>query len=213
MKRRLALAAALVGWAALGGQLALTLKNSLAAGHGIAHGLVIYFGFFTITSNIFAALCFTAGATDDAGRISAFFRRPGIITCATACMVVVGLSYFFLLRKMWNPQGAQYAVDVLLHYVMPPVTLLFWWLVVPRRAIHWSGYRAFLAYPLAYLVYVFARAPLVGSYPYYFIDANALGLLRALRNSLGITALFLVVLSSLILLNNRGPSTPTAGSP
>ena len=175
-------------------------------GTAVAHGLVIYFGFFTITSNIFAALCFTAEATGATTPFWAFFRRPGIITCATACMTVVGLSYFFLLRKMWNPQGAQYVVDVLLHYVMPPVTLLFWWLVLPRRSIRWSGWREFLVYPLAYLVYVFARAPFVGSYPYYFIDANALGLPRALLNCAGITALFLVVLAVMIVVNNRGPS-------
>ena len=205
MKRALALVAALLGWAALGGQLFLTVHNSIAAGQGIAHGLVAYFGFFTISSNIFAALCFTAEATDSTTPFWSFFRRPGIVTCATACMVVVGLSYFFLLRKMWNPQGAQYVVDVLLHYVMPPVTLLFWWLVLPRRTVRWSG-REFLAYPLAYLVYVFVRAPLVGSYPYYFIDATALGLPRALLNCAGITLLFLLVLATLVATNNRGPS-------
>ena len=206
MKKTFALLAAFLGWAALGGQLALTVRNSLADGHGVAHGLVIYFGFFTITSNIFAALCFTAEATGTTTSFWAFFRRPGIITCATACMTVVGLSYFFLLRKMWNPQGAQYVVDVLLHYVMPPVTLLFWWLVLPRRSIRWSGWREFLVYPLAYLVYVFTRASLVGFYPYYFIDANALGLPRALLNCAGITVLFLVVLAVMIVVNNRGPS-------
>ena len=124
MKRTFALLAALFGWAALGGQLALTVRNRVAAGHGMAHGVVIYFGFFTITTNIFAALCFTAEATDARGRFWEFFRRPGIVTCATACMVVVGLSYFFLLRKMWNPEGAQYVVDVLLHYVMPPAAVV-----------------------------------------------------------------------------------------
>lgn len=205
MKRGAALVAALVGWAALGGQLALTVRNSLAGGHGAAYGLVIFLGFFTITTNIFAALCFTAAATDGTTRFWSFFRRPGIVTCAAACMTVVGLGYYVLLRKMWNPQGAQYVVDVLLHYVMPPVTLLFWWLVTPRGKVRWSG-REFLAYPLAYLAYVFVRAPLVGSYPYYFIDANALGFRRALLNCAGISVLFLAVLGLMLLVNNRNPS-------
>lgn len=210
MKRTLALAAAFLGWAALGGQLALTVNNGLAAGHGLLHGLVIYFGFFTITSNIFAALCFTAAATGGATPFWSFFRRPGIVTCATACMVVVGLSYFFLLRKMWNPQGAQHVVDVLLHYIMPPVALLFWWIVVPRRAVHWSG-KEFLTYPVAYLAYVFARAPLVGSYPYYFIDANALGLPRALGNTAGMAIFFLLVCAMLLMINRVRPEPGRAG--
>lgn len=203
MSRKVALVAALLGWAALGGQLYLTISNSVVAGRGIGHGLVSYLGFFTITTNLFAALCFTAEATDAVTSFWAPFRRPGIVTCATACMVVVGLSYFFLLRKMWNPEGAQYVVDVLLHYVMPPVTVLFWWLATPRHTVRWSA-PEFLIYPLAYLVYVFARAPLVGSYPYYFIDANALGLPRALLNCLGISLLFLAVLGILMVVNNRG---------
>jgi hypothetical protein len=196
---------ALLAWTAVGSQLYLTVHKSLTAGDGIAHGLVIYFGYFTITSNIFAALCFTAAATGSTTPFWSLFRRAGVVTCATACMIVVGLSYFVLLRKIWNPQGAQYVVDVLLHYVMPPVTLLFWWIVTPPRAVRWSV-RQFMTYPLAYLVYVLVRAPLVGSYPYYFIDANALGLPRALLNCAGITALYLVVLVALLLANNRGPS-------
>jgi len=205
MKRKLALAAALLGWVALGGQLYLTVGNSLAAGDGFLHGLVVYFGFFTITSNIFAALCFTAEASGSSAPFWAFFRRPGIVTCATACMIVVGLSYFFLLRRIWNPQGAQFVIDVLLHYVLPPVALLVWWVVTPRRAVHWSG-KEFFLYPVAYLLYVFARAPLVGSYPYYFIDVSTLGLPRALLNCAAITTLFLVVLAVMIVVNNRGLS-------
>ena len=208
--RTFALAAALTGWAAVALQMGLTLRNSLAAGHGIGHGLVIFFGFFTITTNIFAALVLTAHAGRFQSSFWQFFRRPVVITSATLSMVIVGAIYFFVLRRLWQPQGLQYVVDVLLHYVMPPVTLAFWWRVVPRGAVRWNGLGAMLVYPLAYLVYVFARGPLVGSYPYFFIDVTTLGLSRALLNAAGVALLFLVVLSLMLLANHHRAPHPTS---
>jgi hypothetical protein len=203
MHRRFALVAAVIGWAAILLQMRLTVHNSLVAGHGIGHGLVIFFGFFTVTTNIFIALVLTARAVESNAPVWAFFRRPAVVTCATACMVIVGVTYFLLLRRLWNPQGLQYYVDVTLHYVMPILTAAFWWLAVPRGSIAWSGVGSMLVYPIAYMVYVFARGPLVGSYPYFFIDVNTLGLQRALVNAAGMTAFFLLVLVLLIVVNNQ----------
>ena len=80
-------------------------------------------------------------------------------------MIMVGITYFFLLRRLWNPQGLQYFVDVTLHYVMPILTAAFWWLAVPPRTIAWSSVGSMLIYPIAYLLYVLARAPLVAPIP------------------------------------------------
>jgi len=210
IERRRAPAAALLGWAALAIQLGLSLNYSLVAGDGPVHGFIMFIGYFTITTNIFAALIFTAHATGSAASVWAFFRRPGVITCAAGSMLIVGSIYFFVLRHLWHPEGLQFIADVLLHYVMPPLTLVFWWLVVPRGAVDWSGVAKMLIYPFAYLFYVFIRGPIVGSYPYPFIDVTALGLGRALLNSAGIAILFIVVIAAMMLLNNRGtPRTAT----
>ncbi len=203
MHRKLAVVAAVIGWAALILQMGLTVRNSLVTGHGIGHGLAIFFGFFTVTTNTFIALVLTAHAVGSNAPFWAFFRRPVVVTCATACMITVGITYFFLLRHLWNPQGLQYFVDVTLHYVMPVLTALFWWLAVPPRTVGWGAVGAMLIYPVAYLLYVFARAPLVGSYPYYFIDVNTLGLARALLNAAAMTAFYLLVLALLIVLDSR----------
>ena len=203
MHRRFALVAAVIGWAAILLQMGLTVNNSLVAGHGIGHGLVIFLGFFTVTTNIFIAVVFTAHVIESAAPFWAFFRRPVVVTGAVACMIVVGITYYFLLRRLWNPQGLQYFVDVTLHYVMPILTAGFWWMAVPPRTVGWSGVGRMLVYPIAYLLYVFVRAPLVGSYPYYFIDVNTLGLGRALLNAAAMTAFFLLVLALLIVVNNQ----------
>ena len=203
MHRRFALVAAVIGWIAIVLQMALTVNKSLATGHGIGHGLVVFFGFFTVTTNIFMALVLTAHAFESGAPFWVFFRRSVSVTCATACMIVVGTAYYFLLRRLWSPQGLQYVVDVLLHYVMPILAAAFWWVTVPARAVPWSGVGNMLVYPVGYLLYVLARGPLVGSYPYYFIDVNALGLERTLLNAAAMSAFFLVVLALLLVLNRR----------
>ena len=195
-------------------QLGLTVNNSLVAGHGVLHGFIVYFGFFTILSNSFAALVLTAHATGSPAPVWAFFRRAVVVTSATASMLIVGSVYFFVLRRLWHPQGLQLIVDALLHYVMPPLTLVFWWFAVPGGAIAGSGVGKMLSFPLVYLVYVFLRGPIVGSYPYFFIDVTTLGFTRALLNAGGVAVLFLFVLVVMVLANNRRPvsGTDRAGS-
>lgn len=206
--RPFASAAALIGWAAVVLQAYLTVGNSLAAGHGIGRGLVMFFGFFTVTTNVFMALVLTAHALGSGAPFWALFRRPVVVTSAAACMLVVGITYFFLLRRLWNPQGLQHVVDVALHYVMPILAAIFWWLVVPRGSVGWARVGSMLVYPMAYLVYVFIRGSLVGSYPYYFIDVSTLGLVRSLLNAAALSAFFLVVLTVMIFAKSLRDGRP-----
>ncbi len=195
---------AVLGWTAIVVQLLLTLRGSVTGGHGLVHGLVQFFGFFTITTNIFVALIFSAAAGRDGLSAGNLFRRPWVITSAAASMVVVGVIYFILLRPLWRPEGLQRLADLALHYVMPPLMVAFWWRAVPGRALQWAALGSAMVYPAAYLVYVFARGSLIGRYPYPFIDATVLGLERALVNAAGISVIFLAVLALLILLNRHG---------
>ena len=58
--RLLATAAALTGWVALLLQLWLTVGIVIAQGRGWPMGLVVYFGFFTILTNLLATLGLSA---------------------------------------------------------------------------------------------------------------------------------------------------------
>lgn len=200
-RRAFALVGAVLGWTALVGQLLLTVRVSVTGGHGVAYGLVQYLGFFTITTNIFGALVFTAWAVRVPWAAAGIFRRPWVITSAAASMIIVAVIYFILLRGLWRPEGFQLVMDVALHYVMPPLIVVFWWMAVPARSLRWTAMGGALAYPVAYLAYVFVRGALIGRYPYFFIDTTALGLVRALLNAAGVSLIFLAVLSLLILLN------------
>ena len=60
--RQFAALVACVAWAALLLQLWLTVTLVLGQGRGFWMGLVVYFGFFTVLTNLFAAVCTTAFA-------------------------------------------------------------------------------------------------------------------------------------------------------
>lgn len=186
--RPLAAALAALAWAALLLQLALSLRLSQANGQGVAHGLVAYFGYFTVLSNLFIALVASRGACmADGGRDLAW--RGG----AVASIVVVGLGYHLLLRNVWDPQGWQKLADIALHYAVP-LASLGWWLALPPRArIAARAPLRWLAWPLAYVLYALLRGELIGSYPYYFIDIDALGWTRVLAHLAGLLVVFVLV--------------------
>jgi hypothetical protein len=88
---------------------------------------------------------------------------------------MVGVIYQLLLRQLWNPQGAQWVADVLLHSIIPVGYVLYWPLFGPRTGLTWKNALSWLMYPAVYLIYILARGALSGLYPYPFVDVNVLG--------------------------------------
>ena len=123
----------------------------------------------------------------------AALARPDVVAGIATSIAFVGLSYHFLLRNRWNPQGAQLLADVLLHYVVPALYVLYWWHDSSRAALRWMHPLFWSTYPSLYLAYALIRGSIVGSYPYPFIDAAGLGYARTMRNSLGLLAVFIVL--------------------
>ena len=190
---RYAASAALVGWAALLLQLWLTMTLVLGQGRGWVMALVIYFGFFTILTNLLVALVLSAWCVGARFPGHRWLIRPATLTTAASAITMVGLVYFLILRHTWKPEGAQFVADAVLHYVMPVLMVLFWALAAPARAILWSSALWLLLYPLVYLVYVFARGEVTALYPYEFIDVLKIGYPSALRNSVGLMAVYAVI--------------------
>ena len=155
--------------------------------------LVIYFGFFTILTNLLATLALSAWRTGPGFVGHRWLTRPTTLTTAASAITIVGLVYFFILRHTWKPEGAQFVADAALHYAMPALMVLFWVWAVPARALRWASVPGLLLYPLLYLVYVFTRGEMVGLYPYPFIDVIKIGYAAALRNSVGLIAAYALV--------------------
>ncbi len=196
--RRLAGAAALVGWAALALQLALSIGLATTGGRSVGWGVFMYLGFFTITTNILVALALTSAASGARAGFWRFFRRPGVASAIAANIAVVGLVYFFVLRHIWAPQGLLWLCDVLLHYAMPTLFLVYWWLAVPARGLRWRGIPHWWIYPLGYLVYAMVRGAVAGVYPYPFIDVGSLGYGRTAVNAVGVLLGFSIVAALLV---------------
>ncbi len=196
--RLFAIFAAIVAWLGVFLQLYLSLKLSLANGKTITAGLIIFLGYFTVLTNILAALVLSLPLVAPATLTGRFSNRPGVRTAAAAAIAVVGIVYHLLLRNVWNPQGWQLVADWLLHYVTPSLYLLFWWVGVPKQGLRWPHVAAWMSYPIAYLIYMLIRGKLTGLYPYPFLDAGALGYGKTLANGLGLLLGFIFV--SLLLL-------------
>jgi hypothetical protein len=190
--------AAVFAWAALIVQFVLALQFTVAHGPHVLWGVVVYFGYFTVLTNILAATAFAAPWLGPGSRLGRLFQRPDVITTIAAAIVVVSVDYFILLRNVWDPSGLQLAVDVSLHYVVPALCVIFWSLTVSGTRLGWADVAKSLIYPLGYIVYLLIRGAVTGHYPYYFVDASALGYLRAIVNMAAITGGFLIVAVGLV---------------
>lgn len=189
-------AAALLGWFALALQLWLSIRLTTADGRSVLAAVWIYLGYFTITTNLLAAMALSARALGQDDGFGRFFRRPGVVTAIAVSIAVVGLAYNLLLRQLWQPQGWSLIADVLLHDVMPLVFLLVWWFAVSKQDLHWRQIGRWLLYPLGYLIYALIRGAITRWYPYPFIDVNALGYPRVLLDSalVGVALIMVAVL-------------------
>lgn len=191
--QQFALVAAVLAWSALLLQLWLTLAMVVNQGRGVAMGLVIYFGFFTVLTNLLAALVLSSYAAGLRFPRRRWLTAPVAQTCTAAAITIVGLVYFFILRHLWKPQGAQFLADAALHYAVPVLTVVFWMFAVPRRAVAWRDAPWLFVYPLVYLAYVFVRGEIFGLYPYEFVDVIKLGYRAALLNAAGLMVAYALV--------------------
>ena len=169
-------------------QLWLSLQLGVASGQGWAHGLIMYFGYFTVLTNLLVALVALRAARAPDGGLDHPWRGAAVTS-----IVAVGLAYHLLLRKVWDPQGWQLVADLTLHYAVPLAGLAWWLVLPPRHRLAARKPLTWLIWPLGYCIYALLRGAMIGSYPYYFIDAGAIGLPRALLNSAGLGLVFAVV--------------------
>lgn len=185
--------AAVVAWAAVVLQFVLSTQLAMSNGKSFAEGVFIYFGFFTVLTNILVALALSCPLVGPASSIGRFFACPVVATTVAAGITVVGVAYFFLLRNVWDPQGWQLVADVMLHYITPLLFLAYWWLVVPKERLAWSDILKCMLYPFGYIVYAFVRGAISGLYPYHFIDVTTLGYGVAIANACGVLLGFVAV--------------------
>jgi hypothetical protein len=122
-----------------------------------------FLSFFTIQSNLFAAVVLLLGAF---GRASDGVRGAAVLYL-TITFVVYGVLLAGYQKEL---QTTIPWVDTVLHRVVPLVVMFDWLIVPPREPIPLPRALIWLAYPLLYAVYSLIRGPIVGWYPYPFFN-------------------------------------------
>lgn len=203
--RVLQLAGLAAGLIALALQFSLTIPASMAAGRSLFGSVMFYFSFFTILTNIAAVLVHISLLSPTGyAWLPAFANarmRAGVAVAITMVMVV----YAAVLAQLWQPQGLSLLCDVLLHYVTPTLFVGWWLTAGADGSTRWTDIPYWLAYPLAYVVYAFARKPFSGEVPYPFLDTATHGVTGVALAVIGLMVLFLV-LSAIAILADHGVS-------
>ncbi len=182
---------AIVGWSALALQLYLLIVINIEKGVPGIVGVMKFFDYFTILSNILVATVVTTVSSQRYA--DGFFAHPKVKTGIGVYIFITGLVYFLILRHTWNPTGLWWLADVTLHYVMPALYLVEWLFFTPKGYLHWNDAVRWLAFPLAFVVWALFWGAIFGFYPYPFIDVPKLGYPQVLVNSVFMAIGFLVV--------------------
>lgn len=181
MPRLLAGLIALVGLLGLAIQFGASLSTVGSPGETVW----ILLRFFTIITNLIVAVTMTAVALDR--KIS-----PFLLAGVTLAIGLVGVVYATLLHGLVRLEGGALIADMLLHYVVPTITVVYWLVVAPKYGLRWHHPLLWSLYPLAYFGYALVRGSIEGIYPYPFMDLEKLGPAQTALNAIGLAAAFVI---------------------
>lgn len=185
------------------------------AGFAGSTGLVNFFSYFTILSNILGIVVFLLGGI---GLLRGGTGAPDLLRGAAALyLVITGVVYGIALAHYDTPQVIPW-VNAVVHKVTPLVFLLDWLLDPPRRPLRLPRAAAvWLAFPVVFLVYSLARGPAAQWYPYPFLDPRGHGYVRVALSCVLVAAAFVVIGAGLCwaggALRARRATTTTAVKP
>jgi hypothetical protein len=93
-----------------------------------------------------------------------------IRTGATVIITITGLGYHLLLSGTHNPQGIHQVANILLHYLVPILSISSWFLVLKKKSLKWHVPFLWIIYPIIYIIGSSIRGALSGKYPYWFVN-------------------------------------------
>lgn len=179
MRRAVATVGLLVALGGLAMQLTLTIQAFAELQLPLLSALIFNFSYFTVLANGFICVCYAAALWPRANWL-AWFRRHEVVSFAVPSLLLVMLVAAFLLRGLRIPPGYFRIAEFDLHYVAPPIFLLWWAVFQADGSLRYSIIPAWLLPPLIYLGLIFMRGAIVEIYPYPFLDIVEIGLSRVL---------------------------------
>jgi len=184
---------AVTGWFALILQLYLLIQIAIENGASPITGVMKFFDYFTILSNILVASVFTAHLVRSSHPLVRFLTQPKVKGGVAVYITITAIIYILILDQTWDPQGLALLANVLLHYVMPILYVLDWFLLTPKGQLTWKDALRWLLFPLGFAVWALFWGAIFGFYPYPFIDVGQLGYPAVFRNVCFVALGFLVI--------------------
>ena len=222
----LRLAVAVLGFAAIIRQLTLVVQNALAAetpwGGDMPTVITNFFSYFTVLSNLLAAITLIVGAvwawrTRKAEAKTEATLEPAwlatMFVCVSTYMIITGIVYNVLLRSIPLAGLSDPWTNETLHVVVPLFLLIDVLFAPHRRGLPWRATFAVAAFPVVWVVYTMTRANFITSpgtgnpwwYPYPFLDPHLVpgGYLGVTAYIVGIAAAILAVGALVIWVGRR----------
>jgi hypothetical protein len=133
-----------------------------------------FFSFFTIQSNILAALVLVLASLVRRQERSLLF--DAVRGAATFYIAITGVVFSLLLSGLQEELDTHNGfVNLVVHYMIPLVAVLDWVVDPPRHRIGPRLSLTWLAYPLVWFVYTLVRGSQTDWYPYPFVDVGRHG--------------------------------------
>jgi hypothetical protein len=173
---------AAVCWGALLLQADVSFTGMLARGLSVSDAFIRFFSYFTILTNSFIAVDCTVLLITGKSRWSESAAHASLEGCLAVSIFFVSMGYTILLRHLLHLVGVPLLANSLLHYAVPSLFLLFWFLFAPAHKLTWKHSGWWVLYPLAYFIYALVQGWRTGLYPYPFIDARHIGYSQTLIN-------------------------------
>lgn len=174
MARTYRLFCALAAWTTLITQYGVIIIGGKYGGFFASN--LAFFGYFTILTNILAALAFTAPFLKPKTPLHRLFMRQSVRAAITLYILIVAIVYHVILSADHNPAGLNALTNIGLHYILPALYILDWFAFSAKDKMRFKTLPLWAVYPLIYGVFTIGRGLMTGIYPYPFLNISERGL-------------------------------------
>jgi hypothetical protein len=200
MRKWLIFLIVVLSWVSISSQLYLMLDHRIIP---LSDTIILFFSYFTILTNLLVACYFTYQLLKIIRYGKLKVHQSNFLNYLVVYCIIVGVVYRFTLHHLWNPQGFQWIINEMLHTLIPILVFYYWVKFGHPAPLRLRNFIILLIFPLMYLMFVYWRGMLSGTYPYHFLDVKSNGLTLVSRNIILLTVSFIVIFYLLNLLHNK----------
>lgn len=130
-----------------------------------------FFSYFTVLSNILITFVFLYFGLSSKPKNKLIEKLYGP---ATLYMVITGVVFWTILRNDHAISTIPW-ITIVMHAVMPIIVVLGWIFYPAKLKTNYKTSLKWLIFPLLFVIYTLIRGPIVGWYPYPFLNPEKVG--------------------------------------